>query len=392
MPREPLKVPIRLESLSVLTADGKLDSALEPQLPETDLRGLYRTMLASRRLDERCLQLQRQGRMGTYGPSKGQEAASLGAAYALKREDWLVPSFRETAGLLWRGWPMHHIMLWWGGHEAGNQIPPNINDLPMCVPIASQCQYGMGIAWGCKLRGEGRVCLTFCGDGATSEGDFHEAMNFAGVYNLPLIMLVQNNHWAISLPRSCQTASPTIAQKAVAYGIEGVQVDGNDLLAVIVATREAAEKGRTGGGPTLIEAVTYRLSMHTTADDPRKYRQEEEVKQWEPRDPLPRFSRYLRDQGVLDDQRQSAIEAEIARELDAEVQRYLSAAANPLEMFSHMYSEQTPELRRQEAELRAYLGNGTLTAPSKPTPAGQPGDLLRPATSPISSPDTHRVI
>jgi pyruvate dehydrogenase E1 component alpha subunit len=365
VPRETLKIPCRLEALSILTADGKLDQALEPQLPEADLRGLYRTMLASRRLDERCLQLQRQGRLGTYGPSKGQEAASLGAAYVLKPEDWLVPSFRETAGLLWRGWPMQNILLWWGGYEAGNRVPEGINDLPMCVPVASQCQYGMGVAWGCKLRGEGRVCVTFCGDGGTSEGDFHEALNFAGVYSLPLVMLVQNNHWAISLPRSCQTASQTIAQKAIAYGIDGVQVDGNDLLAVIVAAREAVEKACTGGGPTLIEAVTYRLSMHTTADDPKKYRKDEEVSLWEPRDPLPRFRQYLRDKGVLDDATEKAIGAEIERELDEAVQRYLGATVDPFELFHHMYGEQTPELRRQEAELAAYIGDGQLAAPAK---------------------------
>jgi TPP-dependent pyruvate/acetoin dehydrogenase alpha subunit len=253
---------------------------------------------------------------------------------------------------------MHTWLQFWGGYEAGNSVPDGVNDLPTCVPIASQCQHGMGIAWGCKLRGEKQVCATFCGDGATSEGDFHEAMNFAGVYNLPLIMVVQNNHWAISIPRSAQTASQTIAQKAIAYGIDGVQVDGNDILGVIVATREAVEKARTGGGPTLIEAVTYRLSMHTTADDPKKYRKEEDVKEWEPRDPLPRFEQYLVKKKLLDDKVRKVIDEEIAAELDEAVRNYENYKFDPLEFFDHMYAEQTPELKRQKAELKAHLNGG----------------------------------
>jgi pyruvate dehydrogenase E1 component alpha subunit len=254
-------------------------------------------------------------------------------------------------------------MAFWGGFEAGNAVPTGVNDLPVCVPIASQCQYGMGIAWGCKLRGAGRVCATFCGDGGTSEGDFHEAMNFAGVYNLPLIMVVQNNQWAISIPRRCQTASQTIAQKALAYGFDGLQVDGNDILGVIVAVREAVEKARTGGGPTLIEAVTYRLSMHTTADDPKKYRKDEEVKEWEPRDPLPRFHAYLKKRGLLDEKIEKVIEEEVAAELDAAVRAYEAYKLDPLDFFRHMYGELTPELAAQMEELKAYLDGKNAPAP-----------------------------
>ncbi len=355
MPREPIHIARRVESLSILTADGQLDKALEPEIDETDLRRLYKTMLAARRMDERCLQLQRQGRMGTYGPSKGQEAASLGVAYTLDKSDWLVPTFREPAGLLWRGWPMHTWMQFWGGFEAGNEVPAAVNDLPISVPIASQCQYGMGIAWGCKLRGDKRVCVTFCGDGGTSEGDFHEAMNFAGVFCLPLVMVVQNNGWAISIPRCYQTASPTIAQKAVAYGFDGLQVDGNDILAMVAALREAVEKARTGGGPTLIEAVTYRLAMHTTADDPKKYRRDEEVQEWTPRDPLVRFAAYLRKKGLLDDKIQRVIDEEIAAELDAAVKAYEASKVAPLEFFEHQLAEMTPELKAQQEELRRAL-------------------------------------
>jgi len=376
VPREVIHLPNRVESLSVLSAEGQLDRDLEPKLEPADLRRLYRTMLASRRLDERCLMMQRQGRMGTYGPSRGQEAASLGVAYALGPEDWLVPTFRETAAILWRGWPMYTWMLYWGGHEAGNVVPPGINDLPVCVPIASQCQYGMGIAWGCKLRGQGRVCVTFCGDGGTSEGDFHESLNFAGVYQLPFILVIQNNQWAISIPRARQTASCTLAQKALAYGMDGLQVDGNDLLAMIVATREAVEKARTGGGPTLIEAVTYRLGVHTTADDPKKYRKEEEVREWEARDPLIRFRAYLRKKDLLDEKIEKIMDEEIAAELDEAVRLYERYRFDPLEFFDHMYAEPTPDLRAQKAELAAYLearaavrGGVPAATGSSPAPA-----------------------
>lgn len=364
MPRKSIPLDLKLEYLSILDENGNLDKALEPKIADTDLKKLYKTMLQSRLLDERCLHMQRQGRIGTYGPSKGQEAIPLGAAYCLKKEDWFVPSYRETSGFLWRGWPMGMFMLWWGGHEAGSAIPAGINDTPLSVPIATQCQYGMGIAWGCKLRKDGTCCIAFVGDGGTSQGDFHEALNFATVYNVPLVMIVQNNHWAISLPRHAQTKSQTIAQKALAYGLNGLQIDGNDILAVISAVRDAVEKARKGGGPTLIEAVTYRLAMHTTADDPKKYRTDAEVEPWIKRDPLPRFAKYLRDKKLLDDKVQALLEDEIRKELDAAVTIYEAYKHDPYGMFKHMYAEMTPELQQQMAELKEYLEGQTSNAPA----------------------------
>ncbi|MBN2446008.1 MAG: pyruvate dehydrogenase (acetyl-transferring) E1 component subunit alpha [Phycisphaerae bacterium] len=355
MPRQPIPIPHRVESLSVLDANGNLDRELEPEISEDDLRRLYKYLVSARMLDERCFKMQRQGRIGTYAPTRGQEAASLGIAYVLTPDDWMVPSFRESAAMLWRGWSMERMFLYWGGHELGTTPPEGVNDTPIAVPVASQCSYGPGIAWGLKLRRQGRICAAFVGDGGTSEGDFHEGMNFAGVYQLPYIQVVQNNHWAISLPRYKQTASPTIAQKAIAYGFDAIQVDGNDLLAVIVAMREAAEKARTGGGPTLIEAVTYRLGVHTTADDPKKYRDEKEVEEWLPRDPIPRFRKYLHTKGVLNDQQDQAILDEIKAELDAATKSYEEYKVDPLGFFHHMYSEMTPELIAQKAELEAYL-------------------------------------
>lgn len=363
MPRETVSITNRVESLAILAPDGKVDAALEPSISDADLRRLYKTMLATRIFDDRLLALQRQGRIGTYGPSKGQEAASLGVAYCLRKDDWLVPSFRETAAMLWRGWPMEKIILWWGGHEEGASPPEGVNDLPICVPVGSQCQHTTGIAWGGKLRKDGTVCAGFLGDGATSEGDFHEAINFAAVYRVPAIFVIQNNQWAISIPRRNQTASPTLAQKALAYGLDGMQVDGNDILAMIVAVSEAVQKARNGLGPTLIEAVTYRLSMHTTADDPKKYRREDEVKPWEAKDPLVRFRTYLERKKLLNDAVQAEIETQIHEEVSAGIARYEAYRPDPYGMFKHMYADMTPDLRRQMEELRAHLENGQAPQP-----------------------------
>jgi pyruvate dehydrogenase E1 component alpha subunit len=360
VPRTEIPLENKVEYLSVLSETGELDSALEPDyVPEKDLQKLYKTMLLTRMLDERCLHMQRQGRIGTYGPCTGQEATPLAAAYWLRKDDWFVPSYRELSGYLWRGWSIGQYLLWWGGHEIGSAVPPGINDLPICVPIGSQMQYAMGIAWGCKLKQNGAVCVAFCGDGGTSQGDFHEALNFATVYKVPLVAIVQNNGWAISLPRAKQTASPTIAQKAIAYGMNGVQVDGNDMLALLVATGEAIERARKGAGPQFIEAVTYRLRMHTTADDPKKYRSEEEVKQWEARDPLPRFRKYLERRKLLDEKIHTEMERQIREELERAIVEYEAYQLNPYEFFNYMYAEKTPELIAQEQELRAYLGNGS---------------------------------
>ncbi len=367
MPRKEIPIGNRVEYLQVLAPDGTVDAKLEPKLADGDLRKIYRYMLATRRLDERCLAMQRQGRIGTYGPCKGQEATPTAAAFLLRKEDWMCPTYRELPAFLYRGWPIDRYLLWWGGNEIGSSIAEGVNDTPICVPIASQCQYAAGIAWGSKLRGDGTVVIAFCGDGGTSEGDFHEAMNFATVYKVPLVMVVQNNQWAISMPRSKQMACPTIAQRAIAYGLDGMQIDGNDVLAGVVAIGEAVEKARNGGGPSLIEAVTYRLAMHTTADDPKKYRTDAEVKEWEAKDPLPRFRNYLLKRKLLDEKIEAVIEEEIKREIDEAITKYEHWTADPYEIFEFMYAEKTPELVKQQAELRDYLENG------KPAPANSNG-------------------
>ena len=360
MPRTPIEVDIRLEQLSILDEDGSLDEDLEPDLDDDLLLDMHRTMLLSRRFDERRLKWQRSGRIGTFAPVEGQEAAQIGAVAALRDSDWMVPSFREIAAAIWRGTPMDGIILYDAGYNEGGRVPDDQRDLPIAIPVASQVPHAAGIAYANALRGRDDVVLTFFGDGATSEGDFHEAMNFAGVFDLPIVFGCQNNQWAISLPREEQTATKSIAQKSVGYGFPGIQVDGNDVLAVHAATTEAVQRARSGDGPTLIEYHTYRLSVHTTADDPSKYRSEEEEERWQERDPIPRFQRYLRDKGLLDDEQLEALEDEIASEIDdawdRADERMNALGEDPPHMFEHVYADPPAHLEAQRRSLAEGAG------------------------------------
>src|SRR5262249_33240388 len=313
MPRTLIEPQFPIERLSILDSEGNLDASLEPKLSPAELQRLYRGMRLGRRLDERMLRLQRQGRIGTFAPIKGQEASQIGSVSTLRPTDWVVPSFREAAALLWRGWPVERILLFYAGYVEGNQPAADQRDLPITIPVATQLPHAVGLAYAAQYRGDDAVVMAYCGDGATSEGDFHEALNFAGVWHVPIVFVVQNNQWAISVPLKKQTHSRTIAQKALAYGFPGIQVDGNDVLAVYAASREAAARAREGDRPTLVGDVTYRLGVHTTADDPTKYRSEEEVKAWERKDPLTRFGAYLDKKGLLEPELEREIEEEIAR-------------------------------------------------------------------------------
>jgi len=357
MPTTEIDLPYRINHLSILDQSGQVDKSLEPQLSDELLLKLYRAMLLGRRFDERMLILQRQGKIGTFPPIKGQEA-QVGAAAALDPDDWIVPSFREAPVEMWRGKPMERILLYYGGYSEGGQIPDGLNLLPISVPVGSQMLHAVGIGYGIKYRGQNAVVATFFGDGGTSQGDFHEAMNFASVYQTPVVFICQNNQWAISLPRSEQTHSRTLAQKAIAYDMPGLQVDGNDVLAVYKGVKDAVDRARSGEGPTLIEMVTYRLSMHTTADDPKKYRTEEEVREWEKRDPITRFEKYLRDKGILDDRKSQAVGEQVKTEISAAERRWselVEKRLNPLDMFEHAYAELTPTLREQRETLKGEL-------------------------------------
>ncbi len=372
MPRTALDPQFAIEQLSILDSDGNLDAALEPDIAREDLKRLYRAMLLGRRLDERMLRLQRQGRIGTFAPIKGQEASQIGSVFTLRRGDWMVPSFRETAAMLWRGWPIEKLLLFFAGYLEGGQPGPDQHDLPIAIPVATQLPHAVGLAYGAQYRGDDVVVMAYCGDGATSEGDFHEACNFAGVWHVPIVFVVQNNQWAISIPLKKQTHSRTIAQKALAYGFPGIQVDGNDVLAVAAASREAVQRARAGAGPTLIECVTYRLGVHTTADDPTKYRSEEEVKAWERKDPLTRFSAYLEKKTLLEPDLEQRVDEEIARAVQA---FEATASADPLVMFDHVYAEMPPELAAERAELAERLGGGA--APATEEPEAPPAPPMR---------------
>lgn len=344
--------------LQVLDEHGQVDAALDPGLPEVELHRMYRGMVLAREADQRMLKLQRQGRVGTFAPSTGQEAAVVGATLAMTPRDWFVPAFRELGGWLVRGMPLWKSFLYHNGREEGNVMEHSDRDLPIAVLVGSQLLHAVGIGYAMRYRGElDSAVVTVFGDGATSQGDFHEALNFAAVWQAPVVFLCQNNQWAISVPRSAQTRSRTLAQKAIAYDMPGIQVDGNDALAVYRATREALERAKAGGGPTLIEAVTYRLMMHTTADDPTKYRSEDEVKAWWDRDPLKRLRIYLEARGLWDAGRQAALEAEVAAEIGAAVEIFEQfPAAEPEDPFAHVYGTRHAGLDAQRAELRARLG------------------------------------
>jgi pyruvate dehydrogenase E1 component alpha subunit len=352
MPRTALEPKFQVEHLSILDADGNLDAALEPDIPPELLKRLYRAMVLGRRLDERMVKLQRQGRVGTFAPIKGQEASQIGSVAALRAQDWMVPSFRETASMLWRGWPIEKMLSFFAGYVEGSSPPANVNDLPVCIPVATQVPHAVGLAYAAQYRDDDVVVLSYFGDGATSEGDFHEACNFAGVWHVPVVFVCQNNQWAISVPLKKQTHSRTIAQKAHAYGFPGIQVDGNDVLAVYAATTEAVERARAGDGPTLIECVTYRLAMHTTADDPTKYRPPEEVAEWERKDPLTRFTAYLRKKKLLDE----SVEADVDREISEGIARFEALPPpDPTTIFDHVYAELPPHLVAQRDALVARL-------------------------------------
>lgn len=361
MPRKEIAISEKVEYLSILNDKGQLDKELEPDIGEDVLLKLHRTMLLARRFDERILNLQRQGRIGTFAPIKGQEAAQLGTIAHLRPSDWMVPAFRETAAELWRGRSLESIIIYNNGFGEGVDIPEDRNDLPISVPVGSQVIHAVGLGWAAKYRQKDDVAMTYFGDGATSEGDFHEGLNFAAVFQAPVIFVCQNNHWAISMPIAKQTRSKTLAQKALAYGLPGIQVDGNDILAVYAAAQEAVQRARTGGGPTLIECVTYRLAMHTTADDPTRYRSDEEVEKWSQRDPLPRFQKYLSDKGLLSEKKRLEVESEIMEEIQTAVdsaEKQMEALGDPIDMFEHAYAEMPPYLKEQKADLARELSEG----------------------------------
>jgi pyruvate dehydrogenase E1 component alpha subunit len=360
MPRKPIPIPHQIDYLSILDEHAELDTSLEPKLTNEQLLTIYRYMVLARRGDERMLLMQRQGRMGTFPQSAGHEAISMGSVFNINKDDWHVPAYREFAGCLYRGWKLEHFFLYWNGYEEGARVPDGVNDLPYCVPIASQLLHAAGIGMAMNIKKEKQVVLTYFGDGASSEGDCHEALNFAAVFQAPVVFICLNNQYAISVPISKQMRNETIAQRAIAYGMPGIQCDGNDVLAVYQATKEAVDRARNGGGPSLIEAVTYRLTPHTTADDPKKYRPEAEQQLWATREPIRRFRQYLLNKKVMTEADDARIEAEIDAEIKAAMVKTEQLTqseeySNPLNMFDYLYQDIPPSLQAQRDELAKHL-------------------------------------
>ena len=342
---------------SYLAPDGTVLRPLPSFASDTGvLLALYRGMVLTRAFDLKAVSLQRTGRLGTYAVSLGQEAVSVGIASAMRAEDVVLPSYRDNGTLLWRGTKMEEILLFWGGDERGNLSSGPAHDFPYCIPVGSQAPHAAGVAYAFKLRKEPRVAVCLFGDGATSKGDVWEAMNFAGVHKLPVVFVANNNQWAISVPLKLQTASETLAQKAIAAGFSGEQVDGNDVIAVRAAAEDAIAQARAGGGPRLIEAVTYRLSDHTTADDAARYRPPEEVQARWKEEPIARLRAYLVSQKAWGKSQEEELAADCQKQIETAIERYLATAPRaPQTMFDHLYAE----LPRAYASQRAELSGGS---------------------------------
>jgi 2-oxoisovalerate dehydrogenase E1 component alpha subunit len=319
-----------------------------------DLVPLYRGMLLTRAFDTKAVALQRTGRLGTFASSLGQEAVGVGAASAMAADDVLVPSFRDQAAQLWRGVTPVELLLYWGGDERGSDFVGPREDFPISVPVASQVPHAAGIALALKLRQQPRGVLCIVGDGATSKGDFYEALNLAGVWRLPLVVLINNNQWSISVPRSAQSAAATLAQKAIAAGIPGEQVDGNDVIAVRAQVGLALERARSGGGASLIEALTYRLADHTTADDARRYRDDTEVSTHWHGEPVARLRQYLVSQKAWSRDDEERALANAAAEIDRAAETYLATPPQPVAaMFDHLFATLPASLADQRAQAIA---------------------------------------
>lgn len=351
----------QIELIRYLGADGE---ALAP-LPEfardpAALIPLYRAMVLTRTFDTKAISLQRTGKLGTFASSLGQEAVGVGVASAMSAEDVLLPSYRDHAAQLQRGVTMTESLLYWSGDERGSDFSAARRDFPNCVPVATQICHAAGVACAMKLRHEPRVAVCILGDGGTSKGDFYEGMNITGAWRLPLVIIINNNQWAISVPRGAQTAAATLAQKAIAAGIDGLQVDGNDVIAVRDVISRALAKARSEGGPTLIEAITYRLGDHTTADDATRYRDAEEVsRQWQ-FEPVARLRNHLLSRGAWSEERERRLTRECAEQVNQAVEAYLAVPPPlPGTMFDYLYAVLPVALRHQrETALRFAPGGG----------------------------------
>lgn len=348
--------PLKGKRLQILDDNGKIiNKKYVPNISNEKLVEALKLMIYSRLVDLKSVSYQRQGRMYTYPPNLGQEASALATGMILRDEDWLVPAYRELSAWLHKGITPKDLYLFWGGNEAGLRFPEAKNVLPFAVPIASQYLHATGIGYALKYQKKDALVVTYIGDGGTSEGDFHEALNFAGVWDAPVLFVCQNNQYAISLPREKQTRSESIAIKSVAYGIKGIQVDGNDFLATYSAALHAAEYIRAGNGPVLIEAVTYRMGAHTTSDDPTKYRTTEEEENWKVKDPIRRLKAYLISKKLWNEKEEEKLKAEYEKEIDLQFEASKKVDYKLDEVFQYTYTDMPDDLKNQKIEYEKFL-------------------------------------
>ena len=351
MPKKLLK-EFKVEYLQILDEEGNCDEALMPKLSNEEIKKIYEMLVLVRVFDQKAFNMQRQGRLGTYIQFKGQEAAQVGSALALKDDDFVFPMYRNSGLLIARKQPMTQVLQYWSGDERGLKSPSNVNNFPISIPVGTQTIHAAGAAWAAKLKGIKQVSAVYFGEGATSKGDFHEAMNFAGVFNLSAIFVCENNQYAISVPRKKQTNAETIAQKAIAYGFEGIQVDGMDVFAVYKAASEAAEKARNGKGPTLIECFTYRMCDHSTSDDASRYRPKEEMEAWAKKDPIERLEKYMRKKGLLDDAYKGKVLKHSQDAVENSVTEFEKMPMpDPKDIFKYVFAEMTPQQAEEMHEI-----------------------------------------
>lgn len=345
------------DMIMVLDPDGNADEEAIKEIPVAEIKKMYRLMVFTRLWNAKALSLQRQGRMGTLASVRGQEAANVGMGVALEPDDWFCPSFRETGAQLARGLKPTDLYTYWAGDESGAKPVKESNTLPTCITVGSHLLHAAGIAWGAKMRGDKIAVLSSSGDGSTSQGDFHEGLNFAAVFKLPVVFAIQNNHWAISVPVEKQTATETLSEKACAYGLGGFRVDGNDVLAVYLTVKRLLDKARSDYEPSLVELVTYRMDDHTTADDASRYRTEEMLEPWRAKDPIDRVRKFLTAKHGWDEKQEADLVEECSQEVEQTVSEFEAAMLpHPTDMFNHTYAELPWHLREQKEELLQNLG------------------------------------
>ncbi|WEK82676.1 MAG: pyruvate dehydrogenase E1 component subunit alpha [Candidatus Phytoplasma pruni] len=350
--------PLKKQRLQILDSEGNVvNPQLEPKIPEEKLLKMYKTMVLARVSDIKAVQYQRQGRMLSYVINRGHEGGQVGSAAALEDQDWVSPYFRDIGIYLYRGIPLENIYLYWYGNEKGSKMDPSKRILPVNIIIGSGINIGAGLALASKLQNKKEVTIATIGDGGTAHEEFYAGLNYASVYKAPLVVLIQNNQYAISTPRKVASNSETLAQKSYAFGIPGIQVDGNDVLAVYAAVKEFTEAARNGEGASLIEIFTYRMGAHTTNDNPNLYRSKEEEEEWNKKDPIERFKKYLLKKNVLTEEMVEQINQEAEKYVSEVHEKITSYGANvePIEIFEHLYYEMTPQLKEQHAEYEQFL-------------------------------------